>query len=701
MNKEYESKGKPNRLIKEKSPYLLQHAHDPVDWHPWSERAFDKAKMKDKPVFVSIGYSSCHWCHVMHEESFSDPEVARLLNEAFICIKVDREERPDVDRAYMAVCQAMKRSCGWPLSVILSPAKNPFFVASYIPKNSRFGMVGMVDLIPQIEEIWKTRRLELENRGRDIRRRIEALDKGPPGAGLGKEVLDDAYEKLLEDFDEKNGGFGFAPKFPTPHNLLFLLRYWNRTKKKTALEIVEKTLRAMRLGGIFDQIGFGFHRYSTDAQWLVPHFEKMLYDQALLSMAYTEAHQATGAAKFRVTSTEILDYVIRELSFPEGGFLAAEDADSNGEEGKFYLWTVDEIEKTLSSEDADLAVRAFGLKATGNYAEAVQKGSGKNILHLLKPIEQLSFEVKLTIDDLVLRLGRIQRLLFKTREKRKHPAKDDKILVDWNGLTIAALAKASTAFNEPKYLQAGKKAANFILNVLKEENGMLYHRYAKSERAIEGFLDDYSFFVWGLLEIYEACFKDKYIEAAVDVTNHMVEKFWDNDRGGFYFTAKDRNSTKLRRKEKFDGALPSGNSVALLNLVRLSLLTGTPVYEKLSSQIINAFSEDVRSYPKAHSFMLLGVDFVIGPAYRIVLVGDSQEKSINRMIAVLRESYQPNKVVLLKSPEKGGYEYEKKGGKATAYVCRNKTCMPPTNNAKKMLEYLEYSLSTERGIAKT
>ena len=350
---------------------------------------------------------------------------------------------------------------------------------------------------------------------------------------------------------------------------------------------------------------------------------------------------------------------------------------------------MDEIEKTLSSKDADLAVRIFGLKASGNYAEAIQKGNKKNILHLVKPFEQLAFEANLSVDGLVQRLKRIQRLLFKTREKRKHPAKDDKILVDWNGLTIAALAKASTAFGEPKYLQAAKKAAYFILNVLKEENGMLYHRYAKGERAIEGFLDDYSFLVWGLLEIYEACFEDKFIEAAVDVSKYMIKEFWDKDVGGFYFTPKDRNSTNLRRKEKFDGAVPSGNSVALLNLVRLSLLTGEPVYEELSSQIIRAFSEDVKSYPSGHSFMLMGLDFVIGPAYKVILVGNSQEKSLKRMISALRESYQPNRVISLQCSKEGDLIFEKKGGKATAYVCRNKICLPPTNNAKKMLEYLE------------
>jgi uncharacterized protein YyaL (SSP411 family) len=683
-----EEKRKPNRLVNEKSPYLLQHAYNPVDWYPWSEKAFEKAKAQDKPVFVSIGYSSCHWCHVMKKESFDDDEVARLMNQAFICIKVDREERPDLDSAYMAVCQAMGRSCGWPLNIIMTPDKNPFFAASYIPKNNRFGLVGMIDLVPQIEKMWKTQRSDLENLGSDIRRRIEILERRTLGDELGKDVLDEAYEKFVLSFDEQNGGFGRAPKFPTPHNLLFLLRYWNRTKEKTALKMAEKTLRAMRLGGIFDQIGFGFHRYSTDAEWLVPHFEKMLYDQALLALAYTEAYQATGAGKFKVTATEVLEYVLRELASPEGGFYAAEDADSEGEEGKFYVWTEKEIREALPPEDADLAVRLFGVKALGNYAEAVRKHNGANILHFSKPLEQVASESQLTLDELILRLGTIRNSLFKAREKRVHPAKDDKVLVDWNGLMIAALARASSVFGDPRYLQAAVKAAGFILEKMKDERGGLYHRYAKGERAIEGFLDDYAFLVWGLLEVYEAGLQEAYLQAAEELTKKMVLRFWDNKDGGFYFTAKGAENAAPRRKEAYDGALPAGNSVALLNLLRLALLTGDTKHRELAGQIVKAFSEDVKRAPAAHTFMLLGVDFAVGPAYNVILVGDPQEKSMQGMLGALKAAYLPSMVVSLRQPDKAGLGYEKIEGKATAYVCRDQMCMSPTNKTEKMLELL-------------
>ena len=679
---------KPNRLIHEKSPYLLQHAYNPVDWYPWGEEAFEAAKAQDKPVFVSIGYSSCHWCHVMKKESFEDEEVAKLMNAAFVCIKVDREERPDLDSAYMAVCQAMGRSCGWPLNAIMTPDKKPFFAASYIPKDSKFGLAGMVDLIPQIEDIWKTRRSDLENLGEDIKRRIETFEKRTVGEELGKDMLDDAYEKFVLSFDEENGGFGRAPKFPSPHNLIFLLRYWSRIKEKKALEMAEKTLRAMRVGGIFDQIGFGFHRYSTDAEWLVPHFEKMLYDQALLALAYTEAFQATGAGKFKVTAKESLAYVLRDLASPEGGFYAAEDADTEGEEGKFYLWTEEEIKKALPPADVDLAVRLFGVKAGGNYAEAGRKRNGRNILHLAEPLDQVASESQLTVDELILRLGRIRNMLFKAREKRVRPAKDDKILADWNGLMIAALAKASSVLGEPRYLQAAVKAAGFFLEKMRDKNGTLYHRYAKGERAIEGFLDDYAFLVWGLLEIYESSFEEAYLEKAVELTNTMISRFWDSEDGGFYSTAKDADNAVPRRKEVYDGAVPSGNSVALLNLLRLSLLGGDAKFKELASQVIRVFSEDVKRSPAAHTFMLVGVDFAVGPAYNVILVGDPQEDSMQRMLGALKTRYLPNMVVSMRPAGKTGLGYEKIEGKATAYVCRDQTCMPPTNEPEKMLELL-------------
>jgi uncharacterized protein YyaL (SSP411 family) len=679
---------KPNRLIHEKSPYLLQHAYNPVDWYPWSETAFEKAKTENKPVFVSIGYSSCHWCHIMEQESFEDPAVGKLMNDAFVCIKVDREERPDLDRAYMAVCQAMGRSCGWPLNVIMTPDKNPFFAASYIPKTSRFGMVGMVDLVPQIEEMWKTRRSDLENLGEDIKRRIENFEKRSGGEELGKDVLDDAYEKLVLSFDEQNGGFGGAPKFPTPHKLLFLFRYWRRTKEKKALAMAEKTLRAMRLGGVFDQAGFGFHRYSTDVEWLVPHFEKMLYDQALLALAYTEAFQATGAGKFKVTAMEVLGYVLRDLASPEGGFYSAEDADSEGEEGKFYVWTEQQIREVLPPEDADLAVRLFGVKAGGNFGESVRKRNGANILHLAEPLEQVAAESQLTLDQLIMKLGRIQSLLFKAREKRVHPAKDDKVLVNWNGLMIAALARASSVFGAPRYLKAAVNAADFILEEMKDANGTLYHRYAKGERAIEGFLDDYAFLVWGLLEVYEACFEQVYLQAAVELTKTMIKRFWDKKDGGFYFAAEDAEHVLPRRKEVYDGALPSGNSVALLNLLRLSQLMGDHEQKEFASQLVRVFSEEVKRASVAHTFMLVGVDFAVGPAYNVILVGDFQEDNMKRLREALKGVYLPNVVVSMRLPDNAGLGYEKIGGKATAYVCRDQTCMPPTNKPEKMLALL-------------
>ena len=688
MRSEPKTERKSNRLIHEKSPYLLQHAYNPVDWYPWSEEAFEKAKAVDKPVFVSIGYSSCHWCHVMEKECFDDDEVAELMNRTFISIKVDREERPDLDSAYMAVCQAMGRSCGWPLNVIMTPDKNPFFAASYIPKNSSLGMVGMVDLIPQIEDIWKKRRSNLEKLGIDIKSRLKNLEKRSVGEELGKDVLDDAYEELALSFDEQNSGFGGAPKFPTPHRLLFLLRYWSRTKEKPALTMVEKTLRAMRLGGIFDQVGFGFHRYSTDEEWLVPHFEKMLYDQALLALAYTEAFQAIGAGKFKVTAKEVLEYVLRDLTSPEGGFYAAEDADSEGEEGKFYVWTEKQIREALPHSDADLAVRLFGVEASGNYGEALRKRNGANILHLAEPLEQVAAELRLTLDQLILKLGKIQNLLFKAREKRVHPAKDDKILVDWNGLMIAALARASNVFGDPRYLQAAVKAADFILEKMRDENGTLYHRYAKGEKAIDGFLDDYAFLVWGLLEVHEASFEETYLQAAVELAKMMTKRFWDAENGGFYFTAETAENAVPRRKEAYDGALPSGNSVALLNLLRLAQLTGDPKQKELAGQLVKVFSEDVKRASAAHAFMLVGVGFAVGPAYNVILVGDLEEEGMKELLGALKAVYLPNVMVSLRTPSADGLGYEKLEGKATAYVCRDQTCMPPTNEKDKMLKLL-------------
>ena len=461
---------KANRLVSEKSPYLQQHAYNPVDWYPWSDEAFTRAKTEDKPVFVSIGYSSCHWCHVMEKESFEDTAVAEALNRAFVCVKVDREERPDLDAAYMAACQAMGRNCGWPLNVIMTPAKKPFFIASYIPKENRYGTIGLLSLIPQIEELWRNRRIELEAMGAEITEQINAAPAPLEQEPLMQKELDEAYDQLYLAFDHDNAGFGSAPKFPTPHNLLFLLRYYNRTKQPAALTMVERTLRNMRLGGIFDQVGLGFHRYSTDAKWLVPHFEKMLYDEALLALAYVEAYQVSGAMKFAVSAKETLDYVLKDLASPEGGFYSAEDADSEGEEGKFYLWTLEEVKQALPAELVDFAVRIFDVKAEGNYYELGKGRTGRNILHLAVPLEQMAKEGSITVDEVIGKLGKTVAFLDKTRQKRVHPAKDTKVLVDWNGLTIAALARIGQVLGNQKYVKAAEKAADFFLNHMQTMN---------------------------------------------------------------------------------------------------------------------------------------------------------------------------------------------------------------------------------------
>jgi hypothetical protein len=686
-----EPQGKPNRLIKEKSPYLLQHAYNPVDWYPWSPEAFEQAKTQSKPLFVSIGYSTCHWCHVMEKESFEDPQVAELMNQAFICVKVDREERPDLDAAYMEICQAMGRNCGWPLNVIMTPEKNPFFVASYIPKEDRYGTIGMFSLVPQIREIWKNRREEMEIIGVELKQQIAAQLQPKPQSKVDCSLLDDAYEQLFLRFDPESGGFGRAPKFPSPHNLLFLLRYYHRTKEKTALSMVEKTLREMRLGGIFDQIGFGFHRYSTDAQWLVPHFEKMLYDQSLLTLAYVEAYQATGAPKFKLTAQEILTYVLRDLAASEGGFYSAEDADSEGEEGKFYVWSLDEIKQTLTPSDADLAIKFFNIQTQGNYIESPKGRNGKNILHFGKPIEELAKESDLTIDEFIGKLGKITSLLYKAREEKVHPSKDRKVLVDWNGLMIAALARAGRVLGKKEYLQAATKAADFLLDVMQDENGKLYHRYADGERAIGGFLDDYAFLVFGLVELYEACFDAKYLQSAVGLTKTMISEFWDKQNGGFFFTGANADESVPRLKQAYDGAAPSGNAVVFLNLQRLARLTGENTFEDYATELLGIFSEEVQAGPIAHTFMLVGLDFALGPAYNVVLVGEHAEEGLKLMLQELRKNYLPNLTLLIRKPDQvsipGGYE--KIGDKATAYVCRNQTCMPPTNSIDKMLEYLD------------
>ncbi|MHA2182914.1 MAG: thioredoxin domain-containing protein, partial [Promethearchaeota archaeon] len=536
--------------MNEKSPYLQQHANNPVNWHPWGNDAFDKAQKEDKPIFLSIGYSTCHWCHVMAHESFEDDEVAELMNDVFISIKVDREERPDIDKIYMTVCQMMTGSGGWPLTIIMTPDKKPFFSGTYFPKTTRFGRIGLIDLINRIKNLWDNQRSELIDSANQVTFNLRNIDQESPGEKFNEFSLKRTYEMLSKQYDKLNGGFGIRPKFPTPHNLIFLLRYWKRTGEEKALEMVENTLQAMRNGGIYDHIGFGFHRYSTDSSWLVPHFEKMLYDQALIAIAYIEAYQATKNSEYKKTAQDIFTYVIRDMLSPDGGFFSAEDADSEGEEGKFYVWSKNELEDILEKEEYSLISSVFNIEESGNYLEeAVGKKTGNNILHLKDSPEK-------NIPD---KLEGIRKKIFNVREKRVHPHKDDKILTDWNGLMITALAKGAVAFQNENYLNIAKKAVDFILLNLYNSNKDLLHRYKDGVSEINGYLTDYSFLIWGLIELYEATFDIFYLKTAIELHQNQIEKFWDNSIGGFYFTATDSEELLTRQKEIYDGAIPSGN----------------------------------------------------------------------------------------------------------------------------------------------
>ncbi len=693
------SETKTNRLILEKSPYLLQHAYNPVDWFAWGDEAFEKARKEDKPIFLSIGYSTCHWCHVMEHESFEDPEVARLMNEAFVSIKVDREERPDLDHVYMAVCQMMTGGGGWPLNVILTPDKKPFYAGTYFPKESRFGRLGMMDLAPRIQELWRTQRQEVLQSASKVMLGLRQVPDTSPGNPPGKEVLDSAYRQLAQRFDSARGGFGEAPKFPTPHNLMFLLRYWKRTGQAQALEMVEKTLQAMRSGGIYDHVGFGFHRYSTDSGWLVPHFEKMLYDQAMLAVAYTEAYQATEKSQYAKTAQEILAYVLRDMTAPNGGFYSAEDADSEGVEGKFYVWSAEEINRALEADEADLLERAFNIKLSGNFGEeATGKLTGFNILHLKESFSEVASVLKLSQEQLEEVLERARTKLFAVREKRIHPGKDDKILTDWNGLMIAALSKGAQAFDRPEYADAARKAADFILQTMRDPEGKLLHRFRDNEAALPAHADDYSFLIWGLLELYEAGFDVRYLEGAVELNNEFIAHFWDNEGGGFYFTADDSEQLLVRNKEIYDGAAPSGNSVATLNLLRLARITANADLEQKAEIVARTFSGNINQFPSAYTQMLVALEFALGPSYEVVIAGRAEADDTQAMLRELRRVFIPDKVVLLRPvdgdlPEiarLAGYTTEQVSleGKATAYVCANYQCELPTTNSDKMLELL-------------
>jgi len=641
-----------NRLLQEKSPYLLQHAHNPVDWFPWGEEAFARAKSEGKPVFLSIGYSTCHWCHVMERESFENPEVAELLNRVFVPIKVDREERPDIDGVYMAVCQMLTGSGGWPLTIVMTPDKEPFFAATYLPPGSGYGRLGLTDLAQRIEKIWAERREEALESGANVvlalkgeQAGAEVEEKGP--ADLDRVTLGLAFRQVASRFDQVYGGFGQAPKFPTPHNLTFLLRHWRRTGDERVLGMVQKTLRAMRRGGVFDQVGLGFHRYSTDREWLLPHFEKMLYDQALLTLAYLEAFQATGDPFHSRVAREVTGYVLRDLADQGGGFHSAEDADSEGVEGKYYLWTVKELEEVLGTEEGRLAARVWNAEEEGNFRdEASGRRTGANILHLKEDLEELAPDLGMEPEKLGLKIESIRERLLVFRSGRVRPSLDDKVLTDWNGLMIAALARAGRTLADRDLVAAAVRAAEFSLAKLRDGRGRLLHRFRDGEAAVRAFADDYAFLTWGLIELHQATHRPRWLKDALDLTEEFTAHFWDQEEGAFFFTAGDAEELLVRRKEAYDGALPSANSVSLLNLLRLAGLTGRDDLEERAKKLRRGLAPRIGRAPMAHTQLMSGLDFELAPGPGVVVAGTRGEEETESLLAGLGSRFLPQVVVL-------------------------------------------------------
>ena len=676
-----------NHLANEQSPYLLQHADNPVDWYPWGKEAFEKAKELDRPIFLSIGYSTCHWCHVMEHESFEDDSVAKLLNDSFISIKVDREELPEIDHVYMSVCQAMTGGGGWPLTIVMTPAKEPFFAGTYFPKDKRGGRSGLFQILPMIADAWTSKRQDIMTSVGQVKNYLNQLNSKPAGNNFSTELITRAYDQFRNGFDEEYGGFFRAPKFPSPHNLIFLMRYYHSFDNKIALDMATKTLKQMRLGGIYDHIGFGFHRYSTDRHWFVPHFEKMLYDQAMIAMAYTEAYHITGDEIFAQTAREIFTYVLRDMTASEGGFYSAEDADSEGEEGKFYIWTEQEITEVLGKDYSKEFNDVFSITTSGNYRdESSGKETRLNIPHLKNYNANGNNE-----------LESAREKLFNVREKRIHPLKDDKILTDWNGLMIAALAKAAIVLDEPVYLDAAEKAAEFVLHSISDGERLL-KRYRNGVAALDAHLDDYAFMAWGLLELYEATFAIKYLSQALDLMNIMVEDFWDDKNGGFFLGSDQSEKLIVRSKTAYDGAIPSGNSVAVMNMVKLTRITGNTNWAELAEKTIRAFSEDVNRVPTGYTLMLTAFMFDTQNSKEIVIVGDSRDRNTKRFLHTIRAGYAPHKVLLFKDTAGNDNKLEQLAswtstqnsinGKPTAYVCKNFACNQPTSDLQTALSFI-------------
>ena len=692
MNAKAKEHAHTNRLINETSPYLLQHAHNPVDWYPWSQEALDAAKKLDKPIFLSIGYSTCHWCHVMERESFEDEKIAKIMNEHFICIKVDREQRPDVDAVYMNAVQMMTGSGGWPLSAFLTPDGKPFYGGTYFPPTDMYGRPGFETLLLAIADAWENKRDKLTTSAGKISAALEGLGAAAAKQELSADVLKRAYGQFRNAYDPAYGGFGRAPKFPQPTNLSMLLGYYHRTAEPDALEMVETTLEKMATAGIYDHLGGGFHRYSTDAKWLVPHFEKMLYDQALLARAYIQAYQITGNPLYAKTVRETFDYVLRDMTDPKGGFYSAEDADSEGKEGWFYVWEPEETEKLLGKQNAEIFDKYYGVTKKGNFEER------KSILNITGQLEEVAKQFKKEPAEIETILALAREKLFNHREKRPRPHRDDKVIVAWNGLMISSMAYGGAVLEEPKYIDAAEKAADFALTALRPE-GRLARYYRDGKTIDRGFLDDYAFMIMGLLDLYEATFDARWIKEAKSLAQQMIDLFGDEKSGSFFLTGKDAERLIVRNKPSYDGAVPSGNSIAAFALLRLGQLTMDRQFTDRAEKLLDSLSARMSQSPMSLTAALIALDFHLGPTKEIVIAGDLNKSDTKEMLKVIRGTFLPNAVILVHQLGPAGKPIEKEvpfvamqmaiDDKATAYVCENYMCQMPVITAAELKDMLK------------
>ena len=683
----------PNRLIHETSPYLKQHAYNPVDWYPWGSEALEQAKKLDRPIFLSIGYSACHWCHVMEHESFEDLEVAKLLNDYFISIKVDREERPDLDQIYMTAVQILTQHGGWPMSVFLTPALQPFYGGTYFPPVDRYGMPSFKRLLVALKEAWQNRRQEVDHSASQITQGIqEAMKLEADDGVLSVDLLHNARHLLERTFDPRHGGFGRAPKFPHPMDLRLLLRIARRFDNAAALDMVKTTLDHMAQGGMYDQLGGGFHRYSTDERWLVPHFEKMLYDNALLSVAYLEAHQVTGSAFYREIAAETLDYVSREMTAPSGAFYSTQDADSEGVEGKFFVWSRQEIETVLGPDDANLFCSVYNVTGAGNW-------EGHNILHLSRSLEIEAKMQRVPETELKQRLQSCKQKLLEVRSRRVWPGRDEKVLTAWNALMVNAFARAAAVLDNPGYAQAATRAADFLLTVMRRPDGRLYRTtFAGAQPKLNAYLEDYAYLIDALVSLYETTFEPRWITVALSLAKIMMEQFWDEKEGGFFYTAADHESLIARSKVPHDNATPSGNAMAVTALLRVGKLTGNTELLAKAEQTLRLFRNLMSRSPAAAGQMLIALDFYLGPTQEIVVVGEAANPEVIEVLRFLRQTFRPNQVLAWKAQTDTPKELEEllpilkdrsAQGAATTYVCENFTCQAPIVGAQALREVLK------------